>query len=125
MANVNVAFGLKRSILRVTPATQGTNTYFIGSSAARSQGSMVKADNGGSIVISVLLPEILRLPLGVFAGCEYVSSSTGKKVFSNFGPVRADTNFDISALCMTTQCSGSSFVQTLRLQMRRLRVLLF
>ena len=33
--------------------------------------------------------------VGVFAGCEYVSSSTGKKVFSNFYGSGADTNFDI------------------------------
>ena len=34
--------------------------------------------------------------VGVFAGCEYVSSTTGKKVFSNYWPGSgADTNFDI------------------------------
>ena len=56
---------------------------------------MVKADNGGSIVISSATGDT-EAPLGVFAGCEYVSSSTGKKVFSNFWPGSgADTNFDI------------------------------
>ena len=97
MANVNVAFGLKPiNTAGSTPATQGTNTYFIGSSAsAIYQGSMVKADNGGSIVISSATGDT-EAPLGVFAGCEYVSSSTGKKVFSNFWPGSgADTNFDI------------------------------
>ena len=34
--------------------------------------------------------------VGVFAGCEYVSSTTGKKSFSNYWPGSgADTNFDI------------------------------
>ncbi len=97
MANINVAFGLKPiNTAGSTPATQGTNTYFIGSSAsAIYQGSMVKADNGGSIVISSATGDT-EAPLGVFAGCEYVSSSTGKKVFSNFWPGSgADTNFDI------------------------------
>ena len=97
MANVNVAFGLKPiNTAGSTPATQGTNTYFIGSSAsAIFQGSMVKADNGGSIVICSATGDT-EAPVGVFAGCEYVSSSTGKKVFSNFWPGSgADTNFDI------------------------------
>jgi len=97
MANINVAFGLKPiNTAGSTPATQGTNTYFIGSSAsAIFQGSMVKADNGGSIVICSATGDT-EAPVGVFAGCEYVSSSTGKKVFSNFWPGSgADTNFDI------------------------------
>ena len=97
MANVNVAFGLKPiNTAGSTPATQGTNTYFIGSSAsAIFQGSMVKADNGGSIVICSATGDT-EAPVGAFAGCEYVSSSTGKKVFSNFWPGSgADTNFDI------------------------------
>ena len=97
MANVNVAFGLKPiNTAGSTPATQGTNAYFIGSSAsAIFQGSMVKADNGGSIVICSATGDT-EAPVGVFAGCEYVSSSTGKKVFSNFWPGSgADTNFDI------------------------------
>ena len=97
MATVNVAFGLKPiNTAGSTPATQGTNTYFIGSSAsAIFQGSMVKADNGGSIVICSATGDT-EAPVGVFAGCEYVSSSTGKKVFSNFWPGSgADTNFDI------------------------------
>ena len=97
MANINVAFGLKPiNTAGSTPATQGTNTYFIGSSAsAIFQGSMAKADNGGSIVICSATGDT-EAPVGVFAGCEYVSSSTGKKVFSNFWPGSgADTNFDI------------------------------
>ena len=97
MANINVAFGLKPiNTAGSTPATQGTNTYFIGSSAsAIYQGSMVKADNGGSIVISSASGDT-EAPVGVFAGCEYVDATTGKKKFSNFWPGSgADTNFDI------------------------------
>jgi len=97
MANTNVAFGLKPiNTAGSTPATSGTNAYFIDSSAsAIYQGSMVKADNGGEIVICSATGDT-EAPLGVFAGCEYVSSVTGKKVFSNYWPGSgANTNFDI------------------------------
>ena len=97
MANTNVAFGLKPiNTAGSTPATQGTNAYFIDSAAsAIFQGSMVKADNGGEIVICSATGDT-EAPVGVFAGCEYVSSVTGKKVFSNYWPGSgADTNFDI------------------------------
>ena len=97
MANVNVAFGLKPiNTAGSTPATGGTNAYFIDSAAsAIYQGSMVKADNGGEIVICSATGDT-EAPVGVFAGCEYVSSTTGKKVFSNYWPGSgADTNFDI------------------------------
>ena len=96
MANVNVAFGLKPiNTAGSTPATSGTNAYFIDSGAsAIFQGSIVKCDNGGEIVISSATADT-QAPLGVFAG-EYVSSTTGKKVFSNTWPGSgADTNFDI------------------------------
>jgi len=97
MANTNVAFGLKPiNTAGSTPATSGTNAYFIDSSAsAIYQGSMVKADNGGEIVICSATGDT-EAPVGVFAGCEYVSSVTGKKVFSNYWPGSgANTNFDI------------------------------
>jgi hypothetical protein len=98
MANVNVAFGLKPiNAAGSTPATQGTNAYFIGSSAsAIFQGSPVKADNGGSIVVASATGDTEAL-LGSFAGCEFVSATTGKKTFSNTWPGSgsADTNFDI------------------------------
>jgi len=97
MANTNVAFGLKPiNTAGSTPATSGTNAYFIDSAAsAIFQGSMVKADNGGEIVICSATGDT-EAPVGVFAGCEYVSSTTGKKVFSNTWPgTGADTNFDI------------------------------
>jgi len=98
MANTNVAFGLKPiNAAGSAPATQGTNAYFIGSTAnAIYQGSPVKADNGGSIVVASATGDTEAL-VGVFAGCEYVSASTGKKTFSNYWPGSgsADTNFDI------------------------------
>lgn len=98
MANTNVAFGLKPiNAAGSAPATQGTNAYFIGGTAdAIYQGSPVKADNGGSIVIASATGDTEAL-VGVFAGCEYVSASTGKKTFSNYWPGSgsADTDFDI------------------------------
>ena len=98
MANTNVAFGMKPiNTAGSTPATSGTNAYFIDSSAsAIFQGSPVIATNGGEIArASSASADTLKL-LGVFAGCEYVSSATGKKVFSNYWPGSgADTNFDI------------------------------
>jgi hypothetical protein len=97
MANINVAFGLKPiNTAGSTPATAGTNAYFIDSGAsAIYQGSLVKATDGGEIAISSATGDTQKM-VGVFRGCEYVSSSTGKKVFSNYWPGSgADTNFDI------------------------------
>ena len=97
MANTNVAFGLKPiNTAGSTPAASGRNAYFIDSGAsAIFQGSMVKASNGGEIVVCSATGDT-EAPVGVFAGCEYVSSVTGKKVFSNYWPGSgANTNFDI------------------------------
>ena len=55
MANTNVAFGLKPiNTFGSSPATQGTNAYFIASDAsAIFQGSLVKAElTGGTIQIT-------------------------------------------------------------------------
>ena len=98
MANANVGFGLKPiNTAGSTPATQGTNTYFIDSGAsAIFQGSPVIATNGGEIAVASSASGDTLKFVGVFAGCEYVSSATGKKVFSNYWPGSgADTNFDI------------------------------
>ena len=67
MANTNVAFGLKPiNMPGGSPATQGTNAYFIDSGAsAIFQGSIVKCDNGGEIVISSATADT-EAPLGVF-----------------------------------------------------------
>jgi hypothetical protein len=98
MANANVGFGLKPiNTAGSTPATSGTNAYFIDSAAsAIFQGSPVIATDGGEIAVSSSASGDTLKFVGVFAGCEYVSSSTGKKVFSNYWPGSgADTNFDI------------------------------
>lgn len=98
MANANVGFGLKPiNTAGSTPATSGTNAYFIDSAAsAIYQGSPVIATDGGEIAVSSSASGDTLKFVGVFAGCEYVSSSTGKKVFSNYWPGSgADTNFDI------------------------------
>jgi len=86
MANVNVGFGLKPiNVAGSTPATQGTNSYFIDSSAsAIYQGSPVIATNGGEIAVSSSASGDTLKFVGVFAGCEYVSSSTGKKSLLKF-----------------------------------------
>jgi hypothetical protein len=100
MANANVGFGLKPiNTAGSTPATQGTNTYFIDSGAsAIFQGSPVIATDGGEIAVASSASGDTLKFVGVFAGCEYVSSATGKKVFSNYWPGSgADTNFDIIA----------------------------
>ena len=97
MANANVAFGLKPiNLAGGSPNSNGTNAYFIKSYAsAIYQGSPVIATNDGTIAITDATGDTKK-HLGVFAGCEYVSSTTGEKVFGNFWPGSgADTNFDI------------------------------
>ena len=99
MANTNVAFGLKPiNTFGSSPATQGTNAYFIASDAsAIFQGSLVKAElTGGTIQITSATGDTVQ-HVGVFAGCEYVDATTGKKKFSNTWPGSgsANTNFDI------------------------------
>ena len=99
MANTNVAFGLKPiNTFGSTPATSGTNAYFIASNAsAIFQGSLVKAElTGGTIQITSATGDTVQ-HVGVFAGCEYVDATTGKKKFSNTWPGSgsANTNFDI------------------------------
>ena len=99
MANSNVAFGLKPiNTFGSTPATSGTNAYFIASDAsAIFQGSLVKAElTGGTIQITTAAADGVQ-HVGVFAGCEYVDATTGKKKFSNTWPGSgsANTNFDI------------------------------
>lgn len=98
MANVNVAFGMKPiNLAGGAPNSTGTNAYFIDSAAsAIYQGSPVIATNGGEIAITGSASGDTYKHIGVFAGCEYVSSTTGKKTWSNYWPGSgADTNFDI------------------------------
>jgi hypothetical protein len=98
MANVNGAFGLKPiNLAGGAPNSTGTNAYFIKSDAsAIYQGSPVIATNDGTIAITGSASGDTYKHIGVFAGCEYVSSVTGKKTWSNYWPGSgADTNFDI------------------------------
>ena len=101
MANSNVAFGMKPiNTAGSTPATSGTNAYFIKSDAsAIFQGSPVIATNDGTIAVSSSASGDTLKFIGVFAGCEYVDATTGKKKFSNTWPGSgsANTNFDIIA----------------------------
>jgi hypothetical protein len=98
MANANVAFGMKPiNLAGGSPNSGGANAYFIDSGAsAIYQGSPVIATNTGTIAITGSATGDTYKHIGVFAGCEYVSSTTGEKVFSNYWPGSgADTNFDI------------------------------
>jgi hypothetical protein len=98
MANVNVAFGMKPiNLAGGAPNSTGTNAYFIDSAAsAIYQGSPVIVTDGGEIAITGSATGDTYKHIGVFSGCEYVSSVTGKKTWSNYWPGSgADTNFDI------------------------------
>ena len=104
MANTNGSFGLRPyGMLGSAPNSVGTTEYRIASNNTNSlfQGQPViplaagvidelQAAAGGSVSI-----------VGVFNGCEYVRSSDGKTVFSNFWPgsaaAGADSNFPVRA----------------------------
>jgi hypothetical protein len=98
MANTSGAFGLRPiNLAGGAPNSQGTNAYFIKSDAAAIyQGSPVIVTNDGTIAITGSASGDTYKHIGVFAGCEYVSTATGKKTWSNFWPGSgANTNFDI------------------------------
>jgi len=101
MANSNVSFGLKPiGILGSAPYSSGVTEYRIASDNSNPifQGMAVipltagviddlQAAAGGNVSI-----------VGVFNGCEYVSSTTGERIFSNFWPGSgADSNFPVKA----------------------------
>ena len=101
MANTNVSFGLRPlSRLGASYNTTGTTEYRIaaGNTNRLYQGQPViplgtgfidqlQAAAGGNVSI-----------LGVFYGCEYVSSTTGERIFSNNWPGSgADTNHPVKA----------------------------
>ena len=118
MANANSAFGLKpigvvgqgyntTGMTEYRIAAGNTNTIFQGSPVkplATGFIDIVATANGGTVGL-----------VGVFNGCEYVSSTTGEKVFSNYWPGSgADTNFPVKAfvfddpLQLYTNCSDAS-----------------
>jgi hypothetical protein len=101
MANINGAFGLRPI------AKMGQNANSTGASEYRIATGNTNKIYQGSPVIPLSTGFIDRVGaaaggtvglLGVFWGCEYVSSTTGKKVFSNFWPGEgANTNFPVKA----------------------------
>ena len=122
MANSNVSFGLRPlSRLGSSYNTTGTTEYRIASDNSNRiyQGMPViplstgfiddlQAAAGGTVSI-----------LGVFYGCEYVSSTTGEKIFSNNWPGSgADSNHTVKAFIyddpmqlfvIAADAGGSSF----------------
>lgn len=101
MANSNGAFGL-RPVGKVGSGANSTGTteYRIASdnSNAIFQGSPVIPLAAGVIdIVGAAAGGTVGL-LGAFYGCEYVSSTTGEVVFSNYWPGSgADSNFPVKA----------------------------
>ena len=101
MANTNVAFGLRPiGVVGQGYNTTGATEYRIaaGNTNAIYQGSPVKPLSTGFIdIVGAANGGTVGL-VGVFAGAEYVSSTTGEKVFSNYWPGSgADSNFPVRA----------------------------
>lgn len=101
MANAQVKFGL-RPITKVgqTGNNAGTTEYRIASGNGNKiyQGSPVIPLAAGVIDIVGAAAGGTVGVVGVFAGCEYVSSVTGEKVFSNYWPGSgADSNHPVKA----------------------------
>jgi len=101
MPNSSGAFGLRPiNLPGGAPNSNGTTAYFIASTAAAMyNGSPVIATDAGTVAITGSATGDTFKHIGVFAGCEYVSATTGKKTWSNFWPGSgsANTNFDITA----------------------------
>jgi hypothetical protein len=101
MANINGAFGL-RPVGKMGQNTNSTGAteYRIasGNTNAIYQGSPVIPLAAGVIdIVGAAAGGTVGL-LGVFWGCEYVSSVTGEKVFSNYWPGSgADSNHPVKA----------------------------
>jgi len=101
MANINGAFGLRplKKMGQNTNST-GASEYRIASDNTNAiyQGSPVIPLAAGVIdIVGAAAGGTVGL-LGVFWGCEYVSSVTGEKVFSNYWPGSgADSNFPVKA----------------------------
>ena len=101
MANTNGAFGLRPVGVQGSGAnTTGTTEYRIasGNSNAIYQGSPVIPLSTGFIdIVGAAAGGTVGL-LGVFWGCEYVSSTTGATIWSNTWPgAGADTNYPVKA----------------------------
>ena len=101
MANVNVAFGLRPvGVVGSAPNSTGTTEYRISSSNTNAiyQGAPVIPLNTGFIDrVGAASGGTVGL-LGVFWGCTYVSSVTGKTVWSNYWPGSgANSSFPVTA----------------------------
>lgn len=101
MANTNGAFGLRpygvlgsatnsTGVTEYRIASTNTNKIYKGMAVIPTADGVIddlQAAAGGTVSI-----------LGVFNGCEYVSSTTGETVFSNYWPGSgADSNFPVKA----------------------------
>ena len=101
MANTNVAYGLRPiGVFGQAANTTGATEYRIASTNTNAiyQGSPVIPLAAGVIdIVGAAAGGTVGL-VGVFWGCEYVSSTTGEKVFSNYWPGSgADSNFPVRA----------------------------
>jgi hypothetical protein len=115
MANINGAFGL-RPIAKMGQSTNstGASEYRIASNNTNPiyQGSPVIPLAAGVIdVVGAAAGGTVGL-LGVFWGCEYVSSTTGKKVFSNFCArlrtfAKPSTRWSTTAPVFSARCKRS------------------
>ena len=101
MANSNVAFGFRPyGVLGSAANTTGTTEYRIASDNSNPiyQGMAVIPLAAGVIDDLQAAAGGNVSTVGVFNGCEYVSSTTGEKIFSNFWPGSgADSNFPVKA----------------------------
>ncbi len=101
MANTNGAFGLRPiGVVGQAANTTGATEYRIasGNTNAIFQGSPVIPLSTGFIdIVGAAAGGSVGL-VGVFWGCEYVSSTTGEKIFSNYWPGSgADSNHPVKA----------------------------
>ncbi len=101
MANTNVSFGLRPlSRLGASYNTTGTTEYRIAYDNANRiyQGMPVIPTAAGTIDDLQAAAGGTVSILGVFYGCEYVSSTTGERIFSNNWPGSgADSNHPVKA----------------------------
>ena len=101
MANINGAFGLRpMGKVGQNANSTGATEYRIASTNTNAiyQGSPVIPLAAGVIdIVGAAAGGTVGL-LGVFWGCEYVSSVTGEKIFSNYWPGSgADSNYPVKA----------------------------
>ena len=104
MANIQLAFGLRPiSKLGSSSNSTGNSNYSMyaianGNTNAIYQGQMVIPLTSGYIDRSQAAAGGSVSTVGVFWGCEYVSSTTGKPTFSNYWPGSgADSAYEIKA----------------------------